>query len=451
MKKVSAATITHLSSAAACNAAASASPSPTVEDLVIQLRNSDPIRAQEFQTLLAKLPQGFALTPVLYTRITQAQGAALESEYVFSVRQRFLKFLAQTQKKALRDLGICEHGIARMARGLDPANVNGERYAVSVDHIIERGGSGTMAQARSKDELRSDSMAETYPPNHFGNLLLLPQDIHDYKNRLNGLQDIHKLAPGESCWILMLTPVVSGQNQGFVCAPQAADRELGHLSVYNPNLHQQIGETKTIAVDTIDAMQALVRDTSAGSILFMLDQLAGKNRPAHAGHSKSDDFNEQRKLDAAYLGAGYTVADLGVAQPRSGRAANNNHRAGQSVSVPSAPNTLRAIFNAAASHDRTVQQTVERELRPQLRELTDLLDKAHARAVASELRTPGHKNYSDFVQFFRGRNVRTLCLEASRYPLAESRELLTVYRRINRDITQRARASKQFKSFKKTG
>lgn len=453
VKKVSAATITQLSAAAACNAAVGASPAPSVEDLLVRLREADPIRAQEFETLLAKLPQGFALTPVLYTRIAQAQGAALESEYVFSVRQRFLKFLAQTQKKALRDLGICDHGIARMARGLDPANVRGERYAVSVDHIIERGGSGTMAQARAKDELRDDTLAETFPPNHFANLLLLPQDVHDYKNRLNGLQDIHKLSAGESCWILMLTPVTTAQNHGYVCAPQPANTTLGQLALHVPNLHQQIGETKTIAVDTIEAMQALVNDTSAGSIIAMLDQLAGKNRPAHARRTLHDDFRDQRKADIAYLGSGCTVADLGVAQPRGSHAANNNNRhgAGTQNTVPSAPNTLRAIFNAAASHDRDVQRVVESKLRPQLRELADLLEKAHARAVTYEIRTPGHRNYSDFVQFFRGRNVRALCVEASYYPLAESRELLNVYRRINRDITQRSRAPKQIKSLKKSG
>lgn len=453
MKKVSAATITQLSAAAACNAAVGASPAPSVEDLLIALRNADPIRAHEFETLLAKLPQGFALTPVLYTRIPQSQGAALESEYVFSVRQRFLKFLAQTQKQALRDLGICDHGIARMARGLDPANAQGERYAVSVDHIIERGGSGTMAQARAKDELRDDAQSETYPPNHFANLLLLPQDVHDYKNRLNGLQDIHKLSAGESCWILMLTPVTTAQNHGYVCAPQPANATLGHLALHVPNLHQQIGETKTIAVDTIDAMQALVSDTSAGSILGMLDQLAGKNRPAHVRRTLHDDFRDQRKVDIAYLDSGCTVADLGVAQPRGQQAANNNSRHGAPArnTVPSAPNTLRAIFNAAASHDRDMQRIVENKLRPQLRELADLLDKTYQRALAQELRTPGHRNYSDFVQFFRGRNVRALCVEASYYPLAESRDLLNVYRRINRDITQRSRHSKHLKSLKKTG
>lgn len=453
MKKVSAATITHLSAAAAYSAAVSASAPPTVEDMMTALNTSHRVQARELAALLTQVPAGFAVVPVLYTRISQQQRAALESEYVFSVRQRFLKFLAQTQQTALSDLGICAHGIARMARGLDPANAQGQRYTVSVDHIIERAGSGKLANARVRDEQRDDAMSQTYAPNHFSNLILLPQDVHDYKNRLNGLQDIYHMSEGDSRWILMLTPVVSAHNPGYVCTPQPVDRTLGQLALHKPTLPQHIGETKTIAVEAIEKMQALTQDTSAGSVLQMLEQLARKNRPSHANLGRSDDPDQQRQLESIYLGAGFTVADLGVVQPRSPHAANNNQRKGAKAhtNVASAPNTLRAIFNAAVSHDPDAQHVIARDLRPSLRELTQLLEETYARALASELRTSGHQNYSDFVQFFRGRNIRRLCIEASRYPLAESRDLLATYRRINREVIQREKIAKQFKSFKKTG
>lgn len=452
MKKVSAATITSLTAAAGFAATAASAP-PSVDDLLARMRAKNPRQAKEFEALAAALPQGFALVPVLYTRVPRARQASMESEYTFSVRQRFLKFLGQTQQPALRALGICEHGIARMARGLDPATVTGERYDVNIDHIIERCGSGTITDSRRRDELRGDAQADTYPVNHFNNLLLLPQDIHDYKNRLNSLQNIGALGERESCWILMLTPQASAQHPGYVCPPQPQERSLGRLALRHPSVQQQIGETKTVALETLDTMQALVADTAAGSILAMLEQLARRHRPSGAGRKRTDNDKKQRVLDDKYLRAGRTVADLGVTQPRESAAANSNAPPGGENArpdVPSAPNTLRAIFNAAVSHDRAAQAKVEDSLRPRLRELTVLLDTAYQRVRALEIATPGHRSYQEFTGFFRGRNLRALCLEASHYPLAESRDLLAVYRRIDGELRQREYDAKRLEILKKT-
>ncbi len=453
MKKVSAATVTELTAAAACTAlpspVANGTRTPSVQDLISHLEKTNPRRAQEFAALAKQLPDGFALVPVLYTRVAQSKNAALESEYLFSVRERFLKFLAQAQKKALADLGVCAHGIARMARGLDPANEKGERYALSVDHIIERSGSGTLSDARALDPLRAEGTRESYPVNHFGNLILLPQDVHDYKNRVNSLQDIHTLQEGQSRWILMMTPVTTAQHHGYVCAPQSAEKKLGHLVVYHPSFHQQVGESATVSQNMSETMQVLATTTSAGAVLSMLEQLARLNRPAHAHRQRSKNAQEQRRNDDAYLRQPFTVADLGVAQPRAQQAANNNGAA-LPQDVPSAPHTLRAIFNAAVSHDRAAHRLVERDLRPHLKELSTLLTKAYARAESFAIRTPGHQHYNDFVQFFRGRNLRQLCLEASRYPLAESRELLDTYRRIDRAIQVRTADAPRPKTQKKT-
>lgn len=448
MKKVSAATITDLTAAAALAADQLSSP-PSVDELLNRLRATDPDRAKEFETLLEKMPQGFALVPVLYTRVAQSRQASMDAEYTLSVRQRFIKFLGQTQQQALRDLGICEHGIARMARGLDPANVKGDRYEVSVDHMIERSGCGTMAEARVRDAVRDDANADTYAVNHFNNLVLLPQDVHDYKNRLNNLQSMTQVREGESRWVLMIAPVVSAQNPGFVCPPPAKDSVLGKLVVRPPSQHQKIGEIKSVAVEALETMQAMLNDTATGSILGMLEQLARHNRPAHAGRKRGENEKDQRRLDDAYLLGGHTVADLGVAQPRSQRAANNNTPKNSRATVPSAPNTLRAIFNAAVSHDAAARTSVEETLRPRLREVTRLLEAAYA-PPARDVPAAGQQHYREFTQFFRGRSVRMLCLEASHYPLAESRELLQVYRRIDRDLKNRQRAAKQLKTFKKS-
>ncbi len=441
MKKVSAASIPHLTAGAACNDLLSLSSSrtviPAVEDLIAAVRAGDPARAAAFDAMLAKVPEGFALAPALYVRIPHAKNAALESEYLFSVRQHFLKFLAASQRGALRDLGICEHGIARMARGLDPATADGRRYHVSVDHIIERFGSGRLSDARAPDAARGG--AETYPVNHFANLILLPQDVHDLKNSLNAAQGIHDLKDGECRWILMLVPVTSARHHGFVAAPQGEGAAVGRLKLYAPNAAQQVGEASSLTGETAALLQDLRAATSIAKILPMLDALAAQHRP----HRVSND-NPRPQKDAEgkpvfddpasvkNLRRPDTVADLGVALPKDGDA-----KAGVAV----AHRTLRGIFNAAVAHDRAAHRRVERDLRPRLRELRETLAKAHARVEARAAVRQNHPDYQAFVQFFRGRNLRRLCLEAGRYPLPEARDLLQEYRRIEKAIAAREGAA----------
>lgn len=432
MKKVSAANITHLTLATAANAAAQKpdlSQRPSVEDLLLRARNGDPARAAVIDAAMAKLPEGFALAPVLYTRIARETNARLESEYLFNVRPRFLKFLGETQKANLRALGICEYGIARMARGLDPATEDGRRYDLSVDHIIERFGSGALSNARQKDPARPDGDAETYPVNHFGNLILMQQDIHDLKNTLNAAQGIHDIAEGESIWVLMLVPVTTARQHGYVAAPQPADAALGQLKRYQPRVQQQIGDTLAIARETMGIMTTLGDDDLLKQVLAMLESLADRQRPRTPAND--DNTPAWKREEDLRLRRAFSVADLAVSQPRDAE--------GRVSDTPPAHRTLRGIFNATIAHDRDARRSVERDLRPRLEEVRQALKTLHARAEAKDITSPGHPAYEDFVEFFRGRKMRSFCMEASRYPLPEARALLEDYRRIERAIQARGR------------
>lgn len=434
MKKVSAANITHLTLATADPAAASTpplSPPPSIEELISRARRGTSDRVAAFNAVLAQIPDGFALAQVLFTRINKSTNASIEGEYLFSVRPRFLKFLAETQQANLRDLGICDHGIARMARGLDPATTDGRRYELSVDHIIERFGSGALSASREKDPQRSDAQALTYPVNHFGNLILLQQDIHNLKNALNAAQGIHNLKEGESRWILMLVPVTTARRHGYVAAPQPKDAGLGQLRLYPPNPQQQIGDARMLANETTEALQRLRQETILREIVPMLDSLANRQRPRTPAND--DNISASKREQEMCLTRAFSVADLAVSQPRDAE--------GRVSDVPPAHRTLRGIFNATIAHDREARRSIERDVRPRLDELRESLKTVYARVEAKEIARPGDGTYRDFIYFFRARSLREACVEAGRYPLPEARALLQEYRRIDRAITAREKAT----------
>lgn len=429
MKKVSAATITQLTARAAMaplspSLASSDTVTPSVEDLLEDLQRKNPARADEIARMLVHFPAGFALAPVLYTRVPSATRASLESEYVFGVRQRFLKFLAETQAEGLKRLGICDHGIARMMRGLDAANAEGKRYDVNVDHIIERAGSGRLSDARRKDPQRREDDVETYPVNHYGNLMLMPEAVHEYKNRLNALQGMTNLRDGESCWLLMMVPVRDALNHGYVCPPQPADA-IGALKSYAPSSPQRIGEVSTLAEQARELMFRLREETVAGDTLALLETLAARKRPVNNnrhGHLQVVGATPPKTEELDLLRHPFTVSDLAQGSKQSN-------------------NGLAQIFNAAMSHDPAARQRIDRDLRPRLAEIRKLLNSTYDHVVANI----STRNYNDFGQFFRGRAMKRLVLSAAAFPLPESQALLADYRRIAREM----RGGKPLKPIKK--
>lgn len=119
-------------------------------------------------------------------------------------------------------MGICDHGIERMKNGFDPADSRGRVYSLSVDHIIERAGSGRMGLEKAVDPLMPPGSPPTYKVNHFSNLILLPQKLHDLKNTINSLQSVSERPVGSSTWCYMLVPDQrTAENPRFAHVPAA--------------------------------------------------------------------------------------------------------------------------------------------------------------------------------------------------------------------------------------
>lgn len=222
MKKVCSRTIAELTGEAARKDLSLASPvlvTPTVDDILGDLRANDPISAGQLESALKSIPPGFAAAPVLYTRIAKDKNRSIENEFSNLVRPAFMKYLGEHHAPALSALGICNHGIERMKKGFDPANTNNQRYEVNVDHIIERAGSGAYLSKRRVDA-ESGLQDPVYRVNHFANLMLMPISVHEYKNKLNDLQALSRMREGESRWAIMMVPVRDKNNLGYVCAAQ---------------------------------------------------------------------------------------------------------------------------------------------------------------------------------------------------------------------------------------
>lgn len=421
MKKVSATTITQLTARAAVGPLSSLSNAlvtPDAADLIAQLEQDAPQAARELQDLQKQMPEGFALAPVLYTRIPAERRASIESEYLFSVRQRFLKFLANTQADALKRLGVCEHGIARMARGLDPANKDGRYYDLSVDHIIERAGSGRLSDERRPDPQRRDEV-QVWPVNHFGNLMLMPKEVHDFKNRLNGLQGMHKMQDGESRWILMMVPVRSQRDHGYVCPPQA--QAVRH---YPPNAAQQMKETGTLAAEAAQLFEELQRDAAMNKTLHLLEALAGKKRAANANDRLQPVGAPPRNI-------------AGATPPKKKQ--DGWRRTDHVADIAAGPRGrgLCAVFNAVAADDPALGQRITRELRPAIDDFRRMLLTTHARIAKVAQTDPQAAGFwNQYTQFFRGRSLRRVVEEAARWPLPESQALLADYRRLDREINR---------------
>lgn len=285
-KRVCADTITKITSAPDFAAQAFVPPAPSAQDLIALLRKNfsdaedaalralaaEPKNQQRqseqkrvadlrasFEDILKNVPDGFALVPVYYSYIGQKKNEKLQSQYLSSLRRDFLRFLGDNHADDLRKLGVCEHGIVRMQRGLDAANAQGELYYLNIDHIVERSGSGLWAdKATRAQDPDNPGAGEIYRVNHFGNFILLPNAVHDFKNALNSLQQATALKEGEGKWILMLTPRRDARLSGFVCPPQPPGHPLHGLRKRGGDMRDRLGHVSFVAWQANDCLRKVL-------------------------------------------------------------------------------------------------------------------------------------------------------------------------------------------------
>lgn len=180
-----------------------------------------------FLRALTRMPTDMVPVPVLYSRIGYLENKEIWHEYNTVVLPQYLRFLAENHAADLRTLGICEFGIHRMKCGLYPANEEGALYEISVDHVIERAGSGVYGRRKSKDPFLPADAPETFEINHIANLCLMPTSVHSrVKNAINDMQAAYmQVCESDSGWTVMAVWQRPQPGKGHIYIPGGADRK----------------------------------------------------------------------------------------------------------------------------------------------------------------------------------------------------------------------------------
>lgn len=150
-----------------------------------------PQQQAALEPLIARVPPGMKLAPVVYTRIPSIENRKVWKQFRNTVIRHFYRHMAEQFPDQLKQMGFDQHAISEMAQGHRPVSSSGHGYKVSVDHIIERAGSGEWgyAVAIDPDLHKADgSPVTSRKVNHARNLVMLTQRDHDLKNAINDIQ-----------------------------------------------------------------------------------------------------------------------------------------------------------------------------------------------------------------------------------------------------------------------
>jgi hypothetical protein len=226
----------------------------------------------KFDDFIAHVPNGFKLAPVWYSKVPTEQAHSVRKQFSEYVRPAFLRFLAANHADELKALGISPRGIERMKSGHNPINESGKMFAVNVDHIMELAGAGQASYNKETDPDMPAGSKPTYMADHFKNFVLLPMETHELKNMLNMLQGMDKIQPGHGDWILMMVPEKAPGYSGYVARPQ-----------HGPLKNMAAGSREQLAVQITNPLSVAVED-------FFLAMNALENPEQGLVKSSFDEF-----------------------------------------------------------------------------------------------------------------------------------------------------------------
>jgi hypothetical protein len=364
-------------------------PAVNPDQRILQKAEKSQSQKEQFEEIIKDVPQGFKLVPVLYSKITQEENAAIHQEYLKNVRSRFLQFVGENHADDLKALGISDYGIERMKKGLDPSDADGKQYETNIDHIIERSGSGLWAQSKETDPDQRSGVEPKFRQNHFGNMILLPEEIHEYKNTLNNLQRIGDLQPGQSKWILMMVPERSAQQPGFVCPPQKAGSRWDVLR-HRPN----------------DPFRKI------SHAAFTAENAAERFK----------ELNENPQIEQTLQ----TIAHIAQSHHKPAVLMANDNLPGKG--------SLSKMFNDALAKDPRASVHVEKMLKPALSEATAFISNLFDEVAAAANQPKGDKLVRHFADFYHGKKVQALRESAEALPLAETAALYSTLVRVDQGM-----------------
>lgn len=328
---------------------------------------------QTFEKMLKNVPDGFKLVPTYYSRITKEENEKVREEYSFKVRPKFMKYLGENCAAELKALGVSDAGVNRMKNGLDPVDDKGNLFNFSVDHIIERAGSGNFGKIKEVDPDMPGS-EPVYKVNHIGNYVLLTEKVHEFKNILNDLQNASEMPYGKGKWILMMAPLRDATHTGFVVPPQAKGSGLEGVGTHPQSLkHNEFVITSALA--------DLERFKNTGNMRQVVRGLI-----AQAG--------------------GKTVAE-----------------AAEIEAALKKPGALRRAFAGALAADSKASELVENFIKPALTDVTTSVTTLYD-DILSKVNTPkGRFDFWEFTRFFRSQQMKDLRADVEALPFEEASTL----------------------------
>lgn len=349
-------------------------------------------RQEKLAALVENPPAGFDFAAVLYSRVDHDQAHKVRSEFNNRARAGFLKFIAEKHPDQLRAFGMTEEGIDRMRHGYDPITADGRLYYISVDHIIEKSGSGKMAFERVPDPLHleagSGDVKGSYRANHYNNLILMPDDIHWAKNLLNDAQGVPQIEIGQHRWVAMLIPKRDGKTPAYVAIPHESQPQYA-LRERPFTLETAVGLANYKLKKTSHVCDILYSDPLFADIAAYMDMLTKRLCARGAFNGASAD---QRKQFA----------------------------------TKTAP-----IMRASLEADETLARLYDGRVAPLLTELSDSLTYTFKKVTEPGI---SHEYLKQFRAFFEGQRMQDLYARITNLPLPETQLLAATCDAINKEI-----------------
>lgn len=177
----------------------------------------------------SRLPDGFEIVPVLSSRVFDDKIQLVRKEFNKNIDRKFTSFISFKYPYELKKLGVAEKHLNIFKNGWLPKIGEKLIYDLNRDHIIECSLAGKFATTQQDDKFNKAATSNTFIVNHFLNLLLLPQKIHQLKNSINHIQfDLYNRKNIKNDeWFLMLIPKKNPETSGFITHPQSDERKFG--------------------------------------------------------------------------------------------------------------------------------------------------------------------------------------------------------------------------------
>ncbi len=328
---------------------------------------------QTFEKMLKNVPTGFQLVPTYYSRITKDENEKVREEYSFKVRPKFIKYLGDNHAAELKALGVSDAGLRRMKNGLDPVDDKGNLFNFSVDHIIERAGSGKLGTTKAVDP-DLPGTEPVYQVNHIGNFILLTEKVHEFKNILNDLQNASEMPYGKGKWILMMAPVRDASFPGFVCPPQPKTSGLDGVGTHP----QSLKHNEFVVATALTDLEQFKNTGNMRQVVRGLIAQAGNKPVAEAAEAEA----AQKK-----------------------------------------PGALRRAFAGALAADAKASALVEDFIKPALTDVTQSVTALYD-DVQKNINTPkGRFDFWEFTRFFRSQQMKDLRADVEALPFEEASDL----------------------------